>query len=483
MAALEGLSLTEQSRRFWRWWTGELLACIPAGLRNWSRRLRVLPLVVAEGGGFSIYRYDGKNWKRIATAQGDTAESRVKALAVQLRGARIEKFAVGLPPGHFLAKTLPIPQAAEENLRNAIQYELDRHTPFKPEDVGFDCAIIGRNEATREILVRLVIAQKTTIANAVSAVAATGLTVAAVQPAAPDRDSLPINLLPHDEAANRTVQRVMRWLPWVVLIVFGAVAIALPIFQKRAQVIELQPQVNVAAQQAAAADALHQQLDRAQNEYNFLLVKRYALPTGLQLLNEVTRILPDDTWLQSFELRTTAKGRELQLQGETGVAGKMIELFEQSPFVSGASFKSPVTQAPGSAASRFHIGMDVKDIAPPAGRVIKADVTGPGVPPGSTVPPGVTAAPGATGATIVLVPVTPPAAATAAGTTTTAAPAPVSNRPAGGSSPPAAPPPALRAASSSSHAPGSSHPTSGPAAPPVSPPAPTKPGPAGVSPR
>ena len=474
MAALEGLSLTEQIRRFWRWWTGELLACIPAGIRNWSRRLRVLPLVVAEGGGFSIYRYDGKTWKRIATAQGDTAESRVKALAVQLRGARIEKFAVGLPPGHFLAKTLPIPQAAEENLRNAIQYELDRHTPFKPEDVGFDCAIIGRNEATREILVRLVIAQKTTIANAVAAVAATGLTVAAVQPAAPDRDSLPINLLPHDEAANRMVQRVMRWLPWVVLVVLGALAIALPIFQKRAQVIELQPQVNVAAQQAAAADALHQQLDRAQNEYNFLLVKRYALPTGLQLLNEVTHILPDDTWLQSFELRTTAKGRELQLQGETGVAGKMIELFEQSPFVSGASFKSPVTQAPGSVASRFHIGMDVKDIAPPAGRVIKADAAAPGVPPGSPVPPGVTAVPGATGATIVLVPVAPPAAATAA-----PAPAPVSNRPAGGSPPPSAPPPA----SSSSPAPGSSHPASGPAAPPVSPPAPTKPGPAGASPR
>jgi general secretion pathway protein L len=146
----------------------------------------------------------------------------------------------------------------------------------------------------------------------------------------------------------------------------GLTALVLPVYQKRAQVIELQPQVNVAAQQAQAADSLHQQLERAQNEYNFLLQKRYAAPTSLQLLNEVTRILPDDTWLQNFELRTTSKGKELQLQGETGVAGKMIELFEQSPLVSGASFKSPVTQAPGSQGSRFHIGMDVKDVAPPS---------------------------------------------------------------------------------------------------------------------
>ena len=380
MATLEGISPVDQVRRFWRWWTSELALLIPAALRNWARRLRVLPLVVAEGGGFSIYRYDGKAWKRIATAQGGTPESLTKALAVELRRARIEKFAVGLPQGQYLAKTLSIPQAAEENLRNALQYELDRHTPFKAEDVGFDSAIVGRNDALREIVVRLVIAQKNTIGNAVAAVAATGMTVAAVQPTLPDRDSLSINLLPHDDEAHRMVQLIMRWVPWLLLIALGVVAIALPIFQKRAQVIELLPQVNVAAQQATAADALRQQLDRAQGEYNFLLIKRYALPTGLQLLSEVTRILPDDTWLQSFELRTTAKGRELQLQGETGVAGKMIELFEQSPLVAGATFKSPVTQAPGSAASRFHIGMDVKDIPPPVGRVIKAELSAPPAP-------------------------------------------------------------------------------------------------------
>jgi general secretion pathway protein L len=164
----------------------------------------------------------------------------------------------------------------------------------------------------------------------------------------------------------------VRWAPWALLAALALGALVLPVYQKRAQVIELLPQVNIAAQQAQAADNLHQQLERAQNEYNFLLQKRYAAPTTLQLLNEVTRILPDDTWLQNFELRTTAKGKELQLQGETGVAGKMIELFEQSPLLTNASFKSPVTQAPGSQGSRFHLGIDVKEGAPPAANVAAA---------------------------------------------------------------------------------------------------------------
>jgi hypothetical protein len=57
----------------------------------------------------------------------------------------------------------------------------------------------------------------------------------------------------------------------VFLALLAGAALALPLYQKRAQVIELQPQVMIAAQQAQAADALHQQLERAQSEYNFLL--------------------------------------------------------------------------------------------------------------------------------------------------------------------------------------------------------------------
>ena len=408
MATLEGLSPVDQMRRFWRWWTGELALCIPAAFRNWVRRLSVLPMVVADKGGFGVYRYNGKTWTRIATAQGDNAESLAKALAVELRNTRVDRFAVGLPAGQHLSKTLTIPQAAEDNLRNALLYELDRHTPFRADEVGFDFAVIGRNELTRELIVRLVIAPKTTIANAISTAAATGLTVASVQPALPDRDSLAINLLPHDDSSN-LVRTLLRWIPWLILVALGAVAISLPLLQKRAQVIELQPQVNIAAQQAAAADVLNRQLDRAQGEYNFLLHKRYAMPTALQLLGEATHILPDDTWLQSFELRTTQKGRELQLQGETGVAGKMIELFEQSQLVTGASFKSPVTQAPGSTASRFHIGMDVKEVPPPAirkpdGSQIAGTPSGTPAPaapaaPGAPGVPGVPGAPGAVGTT------------------------------------------------------------------------------------
>jgi len=378
MSAEATVTLGEQARRFWRWWTGELRACVPGGIVRWMSRVRVLPLVVPEDGGYTIHRFNGAVWQQVAKAAGDTPEALSKTLGVALRKAHVTRFSLALPSGKYLSRVIHLPQAAEDNLRNALRYELDRHTPFKPEDVGFDCCIVGRDSDAREIAVRLVIAPKTTIAHAVEGVAGSGVLLGAVQPAFPDRESLSINLLPHEENGSALVDRIKRGAPWTLLAALALAALVLPVWQKRVQVIELQPQVNIAAQQAQVADQLHQQLERAQNEYNFVLQKRYAAPTSLQLLNEVTRILPDDTWLQNFELRTTSKGREVSLQGETGVAGKMIELFEQSPLLTGASFKSPVTQAPGSQGSRFHLGMDVKEGVPPTTVVQAAASTAPG---------------------------------------------------------------------------------------------------------
>jgi general secretion pathway protein L len=278
---------------------------------------------------------------------------------------------------------------------------------------------------------------------------------------------MPINLLPHEDNGSSPLERLARWAPWVLLAALAGIALVLPVYQKRAQVIELQPQVNIAAQQAQAADALHQQLDRAQSEYNFLLQKRYAAPTSLQLLNEVTRILPDDTWLQNFELRTTSKGKELQLQGETGVAGKMIELFEQSALVTGASFKSPVTQAPGSQGSRFHLGMDVKEAVPPSPQVAaaasptEADSSAP-VPSAATAPP----AAGSPPPSAVAVPAaaSAPAAKAPAGAPAPAASAPAASAPA--ASAPAASAPAASAPAASApaaSAPAASAPVAAPA--------------------
>ncbi len=66
------------------------------------------------------------------------------------RGAAAAKVAVALPRSQVLRKTIVLPAAVEENLGQALAWDLDRHTPFKPEEVYFDAVVIGRDPRRRK---------------------------------------------------------------------------------------------------------------------------------------------------------------------------------------------------------------------------------------------------------------------------------------------------------------------------------------------
>ena len=62
---------------------------------------------------------------------------------------------VALPPDQVLRKTINLPAAVEDNLAQVLAYDLDRHTPFKPEEVCFDARIVGARYRQKGIARRL----------------------------------------------------------------------------------------------------------------------------------------------------------------------------------------------------------------------------------------------------------------------------------------------------------------------------------------
>src|SRR5581483_5355789 len=110
-----------------------------------------------------------------------------------------------------------------------------------------------------------------------------------------------------------------------------------PLLQKREYAIALNEKMEQAHHQADAADALRQRLERMQDDYNYVLQKKYAYPSALVIIDGVTKVLPDDTWITALVLKTSSKGkdvqRELALRGESGNGGKLISLLEDSHLV------------------------------------------------------------------------------------------------------------------------------------------------------
>jgi general secretion pathway protein L len=270
-----------------------------------------------------------------------------------------------------MRKKMVLPAAVEENLEQALSYDLDRHTPFRPDQLYFDAAIVARDPARKTITVDWAAALKTIVDGARRQAEAWGASVQAVVPGPASTLAPQLNFIPGGERPRGASLR--RWQVWVPLVVVAAIALAtvlVPLVQKREYAIALNKQAEEARVQALAADAVRTQLERLQGEYNYVLTKKYAYPSTVQLLDGVTRVLPDDTWVTQLEMRTSLHGkdtqRDLVLRGESANAGKLIGLLEDSKLVEQAALRSSTTKIQPGPGEIFDLGAQVKKLPPPA---------------------------------------------------------------------------------------------------------------------
>ncbi|CAG1011571.1 hypothetical protein BURK2_04303 [Burkholderiales bacterium] len=294
-----------------------------------------------------------------------------------------------LPAAAFLRRRVQVPIALAENLRGAIGFELDRYTPFKSEHAYFDARVVARDDARGVLEVDLGVVPRGRADQLIERAAHWGFTVAGLPVELPETLASSLELLPAERRASRSDRPGMQLMLLCALtFLLALAALALPVWQKRQAVRAIEPQVNEARIRAEAAEALHRQLIAEQADYNFLLARKHEQPMAIEVLDELTRILPDDTWAHLVELKSDlknpGKNRELQLRGETGISGKLIAVFEESRLFTQATFKSPVTKGQPGAGDVFHVGAEVKQrvIPAPEGTLPSASVSG-SVTPGS----------------------------------------------------------------------------------------------------
>ncbi len=365
----------------------------------------------------------------------------------------------------MLRKQLTYPATVEPNLDQVLGYDLDRHTPFKSDELYYDAAIVGRDASRSEIRVELVAALRALVDQLRRQAGAWGAEVVAIVPALPHAGTAGaaarLNLLPEIDRREPAWRRWQLWVPVALAVTLAGAAIAVPLLQKRELAIALLHQTEQARVQAAAADALRQQLEQSVDDYNFVLGRKYAYPSTVQLLDDVTRLLPDDTWLTQLELKSPPRGkdprREILLRGESANAGRLVSLLEDSQLFEQAAPRSPTTKIQPGPGEIFDLGAQLKPLPMPAPVPIglAANTPDPSVPPGNAARPASSPSQPATPA--VTAPATAPAPAgttsanaaapSAPATATAPVPAPSTSTPAAGSTTPAATASAPRTAS------------------------------------
>jgi general secretion pathway protein L len=385
-ASLAGFARASGLAGFWRWWAGELAPFVPSGARNAVARRRLRPVVAFDGNVATLWRpvmRDGAIAMEAATTvalDGDAqavAAAGKRALDDVARnapggGTGAPRVRVAIPSRAVLRRTLTLPAAVEESLRQAVGYDLDRLTPFKADELYYDAVVAARDPAQGTIRVDFAAVRRPIVDAAITHAIAWGAQVRGVSPDDPATANISrLNLAPDElRTAPAPWKRWQFWVPIGALALVALTAIVLPLWQKREYAISLINRAESVRQQAAVSERLRAELERAASDYNFALERKHQWPPMVRVLDTVTRVLPDDTWLTQLEVRTLPKGkerdRELVMRGESANAGRLIPVLEESGLVAQVAPRSPTTKIQPGPGEVFDLGAQLKPLPKPA---------------------------------------------------------------------------------------------------------------------
>jgi general secretion pathway protein L len=335
-------------RSFWRWWSGELVELLPEKLQKAIAQRQQKLYVEVEEDTFLLSLGNRAAQREILRLALDAADAEDEDIPRE-----VQQTILLLPDDKVLAKRITLPAAAEENLHEVLGFEMDLHTPFQAADVYYDYTVVGRDTTRGNVTVDLVYAPRDAVDALLDGTTNLGMKTDIVTCRRRDNANLqPVNLLPQEK---RRVKRFdvknlnLALTALLAVLVFAAVTI--PIVQKNRAIEALEAQVQAAAADARQGAELRQDLEKMAEASQFLVGKKASDVMIVEIIDEISRILPDHTWIARLDL----KGSELQLQGQSSAASSLIGIIESSPRFENVRFASPVVQIAGTDNDRVHI--------------------------------------------------------------------------------------------------------------------------------
>lgn len=346
------------------WWRTSLTSWLPPrwqALFGWARdRLLIAP----EGDGFQLRLERGGETIDLGhlpmPEAGNTGDTLAPVLGPQV--IDLPRWLV-LPAGSGLRRRMLMPAAAVDRLHDVLRFEIERQTPFDASGVVFDALVLGRR-ADGQADVELIVVPKPSFDDALDALGPLADTLAGVDIAATGAAAAGVNLLP--PARRVRVADPTRTWNWALAAV-AVLALAAGLWQllenRRAAADALETQVASRGDTARRVALQRQQLVDAVQGAAFLDRARSGRPTNVEIMDELSRRLPDNTYLEKLAV----EGDRLTLIGLSSEASALVSRLEGSPLWTSPALTGAVQPDPSTGRDRFTLMADIA-IKPGAGK-------------------------------------------------------------------------------------------------------------------
>lgn len=340
--------------RFWMWWKGALRSWIPA---RWQVALGMVEerlLLVSRSDGVDVLHAREGQLRPLAALPA-LADMSSLAASVPAREGRLPRFVL-LPEEVVLRRPMRLPAAAEGRLRDVLGFEIDRQTPFAAEQVCFDARLLGR-AGDGQLDVELVVVPRYVLEALLSPADDWRGQLDGVDAMAADGVPLGVNLLP--PAQRRTRSDPMRRLDRLLVLgalVFAALAAWQLLENRREAATRLAARIDASAVRAREVSAQRQQLQDLVDGHAFLARQREQRATATEVINDLTRRLADDTWLE----RLSIDDDRMHLTGRSSSASSLVSRLENAPLWKRPSLTSVLRAGNENAQERFTLTAELK---------------------------------------------------------------------------------------------------------------------------
>lgn len=339
------------------WWLAGLNYFIPSTLRRFVNTKELITLKLEEQQ--VLIQYFRNDLEKAIETQSFNIEDEIERTAVlnwlNNKSTFKTKVILLVPEEFCLTNTLAFPKAAASNLRQVLSFEISRITPFTSEQTYYDYKLIHSTDNKDKIHIKLYLVPRNRIDDQLENINNWNITLDKIQPVNYPNDD--INLIaPEDRPQNKTKTDIsLLFLTTVTCLLFIAL-LFVPIIHQQKELSLLKQKVYESQKIAIQLKELRQQQKKLLEQSLFLEKKRNKEVNSIELLNEVSKVTLNDTWLTRFVM----KSGELQLQGESSNASSLIEILETSQYLANVKFRAPVTKNKTSNKDKFHLSANYK---------------------------------------------------------------------------------------------------------------------------
>jgi general secretion pathway protein L len=234
-----------------------------------------------------------------------------------------------------------------------VGYELDRQTPFKPEQVYYDVRVSADSAPAGQVALDLYAAPRAEIDPLLERFNAIGAHPDAVDVQTPRGTLAGIDLMPPERRPRRIDRRGRaNFILGLVCILLAVLVLSQWLANRRAALAEMQDEVQAMRAKATQSEQLRAQLTGALAASKFLVKRKSETPSALAVLDDLTRRLPATAWLDVLTLDDSGG---LDIKGEAAKAAALVDTLGSSRLLQEPKLQGVIQPDPATGKERFEM--------------------------------------------------------------------------------------------------------------------------------